>query len=92
MSNRGDGETWEWQPAEEQGDRGPAVEEVTQPKRLLQQIDSEGELVHRHLDTRVKNHTEGAQVSPIFCLQVTHKRTQFPQSLSIFAQTGRLQN
>uniref|UniRef100_A0A673Z610 ADAM metallopeptidase domain 11 n=1 Tax=Salmo trutta TaxID=8032 RepID=A0A673Z610_SALTR len=61
VSNRGDGETWEWQPAEEQGDRGPAVEEVTQPKRLLQQIDSEGELVHRHLDTRVKNHTEGAQ-------------------------------
>ncbi|XP_038846632.1 disintegrin and metalloproteinase domain-containing protein 11 [Salvelinus namaycush] len=44
-----------------QGDRGPAVEEVTQPKRLLQQIDSEGELAHRHLDTRVKNHTEGAQ-------------------------------
>lgn len=61
VSNRGDGETWEWQPSEEQGDRGPAVEEVTQPKRLLQQIDSEGELVHLHLDTRVKNHTEGAQ-------------------------------
>ncbi|KAM9560545.1 disintegrin and metalloproteinase domain-containing protein 11-like isoform 2-T2 [Salvelinus alpinus] len=61
VSNRGDRETWEWQPSEEQGDRGPAVEEVTQPKRLLQQIDSEGELAHRHLDTRVKNHTEGAQ-------------------------------
>nr|XP_029485393.1 disintegrin and metalloproteinase domain-containing protein 11 isoform X1 [Oncorhynchus nerka] len=61
VRNRGDGETWEWQPSEEQGDRGPAVEEVTQPKRLLQQIDSEGELVHLHLDTRVKNHTEGAQ-------------------------------
>ncbi|KAK6329086.1 hypothetical protein J4Q44_G00010640 [Coregonus suidteri] len=61
VSDREAGETWEWQPAEEQGGRGPAVEEVTQPKRLLQQIDSEGELVHRHLDTRVKNYTEGAQ-------------------------------
>ncbi|XP_045070531.1 disintegrin and metalloproteinase domain-containing protein 11-like isoform X2 [Coregonus clupeaformis] len=61
VSDREAGETWEWQPAEEQGGRGPAVEEVTQPKRLLQQIDTEGELVHRHLDTRVKNYTEGAQ-------------------------------
>ncbi|KAM6951113.1 disintegrin and metalloproteinase domain-containing protein 11 [Aplochiton taeniatus] len=49
---------WEWEPAEDGGERLPAVEEVTQPKRLLQQIDSEGELEHGYLDTRVKNHTE----------------------------------
>lgn len=51
---------WEWDPAEERGDRVPAAEEVTQPKRLVQQIDSGGEMVHGHLDTRVKNLTDGA--------------------------------
>ncbi|KAL0984393.1 hypothetical protein UPYG_G00140850 [Umbra pygmaea] len=56
VNDRGTGAAWEWDTAEEHHDRGPA-EEITQPKRLLQQIDSEEELVHHHLDTRVKNHT-----------------------------------
>ncbi|KAJ8414346.1 hypothetical protein AAFF_G00052160 [Aldrovandia affinis] len=52
---------WKWAAPEEQGERSGAVEEITKPKRLLQQVDSEGEIVHGHLDTLVKNNTEGAQ-------------------------------
>ncbi|XP_029933576.1 disintegrin and metalloproteinase domain-containing protein 11 isoform X1 [Myripristis murdjan] len=37
------------------------AEEVVQPKRLLQQIHSQEELIHGHLGTRVRNHTEGVQ-------------------------------
>lgn len=54
---------WEWESVEDRGERVPAAEEVTHPKRLVQQIDAEGELVHGHLDTRVKNLTAGALVS-----------------------------
>lgn len=43
--------------------RLPPAEEVVQPKRLLQQIHSQEELLHSHLDTRVKNYTAGVQVS-----------------------------
>ncbi|XP_062330047.1 disintegrin and metalloproteinase domain-containing protein 11 isoform X1 [Osmerus eperlanus] len=50
---------WEWESVEDRGERVPAAEEVTHPKRLVQQIDAEGELVHGHLDTRVKNLTAG---------------------------------
>ena len=45
--------------------RLPPAEEVVQPKRLLQQIHSEEELLHSRLDTRVRNHTAGAQVSSV---------------------------
>ncbi|KAI3365227.1 hypothetical protein L3Q82_010322, partial [Scortum barcoo] len=41
--------------------RLPPAEEVVQPKRLLHQIHSQEELLHSRLDTRVKNHTAGAQ-------------------------------
>ncbi|XP_034715971.1 disintegrin and metalloproteinase domain-containing protein 11 isoform X1 [Etheostoma cragini] len=39
----------------------PPAEELVQPKRLLQQIHSQEELLHSRLDTRVKNYTAGAQ-------------------------------
>uniref|UniRef100_A0A3B4B4V6 Uncharacterized protein n=1 Tax=Periophthalmus magnuspinnatus TaxID=409849 RepID=A0A3B4B4V6_9GOBI len=39
------------------GDRLGPSEEIVQPKRLLQQIHTDEELLHRKLDTRVKNHT-----------------------------------
>lgn len=42
-------------------DRVPPAEEVVQPKRLLQQIHSQKELLHSHLDTRVKNYTTGTK-------------------------------
>lgn len=41
--------------------RLPPAEEVVQPKRLLQQIHTEEELLHSRLDTRVKNHPAGEQ-------------------------------
>uniref|UniRef100_A0A3P8ZNE5 ADAM metallopeptidase domain 11 n=1 Tax=Esox lucius TaxID=8010 RepID=A0A3P8ZNE5_ESOLU len=63
VNDRDGGTSWEWDAVEEHGDRGQAVEEIVQPKRLLQQINSEEELVHHHLDTRVKNHTEAPQKS-----------------------------
>ncbi|KAJ7984570.1 hypothetical protein DPEC_G00356160 [Dallia pectoralis] len=61
VSDRDAGAAWDWDAAEKQGDKAPVVEEVVQPKRLLQQFDSDDELVHHHLDTRVKNHTEAPQ-------------------------------
>lgn len=54
---------WQWPAPKDRGDRTGSEEEVTKPKRLLQQIDSDGEVIHNRLDTRVKNTTEGAQVS-----------------------------
>ena len=54
---------WEWESVEDRGERVPAAEEVTHPKRLVQQIDAEGELVHDHLDTRAKNLTAEPLVS-----------------------------
>ena len=43
--------------------RLPPAEEVVQPKRLVQQIHTEEELLHSRLNTRVSNSTAGAQVS-----------------------------
>ncbi|XP_071776451.1 disintegrin and metalloproteinase domain-containing protein 11 isoform X1 [Centroberyx gerrardi] len=48
----------EWESREE---RLLPAEEVVQPKRLLQQIHSQEELLHGHLDTRVRNYTAGVQ-------------------------------
>ncbi|KAM4526724.1 disintegrin and metalloproteinase domain-containing protein 11 [Fundulus diaphanus] len=46
----------------------PSAEEVVQPKRLLQQIHSEEELLHSHLNTRVRNLPDGMQ-QPIHLAQ-----------------------
>ncbi|KAG9350109.1 hypothetical protein JZ751_026462, partial [Albula glossodonta] len=56
-----DSAVWEGAASEEPGERSGVAEEIIQPKRLLHQINSEGEMVHGHLDTRVKNYTEGAK-------------------------------
>ncbi|XP_041830221.1 disintegrin and metalloproteinase domain-containing protein 11 isoform X2 [Melanotaenia boesemani] len=48
--------------------RLPPAEEVVQPKRMLQQIHSEEELLHNHLDTRVRNLPAGTQ-QPIHLAQ-----------------------
>ncbi|XP_047231951.1 disintegrin and metalloproteinase domain-containing protein 11 isoform X2 [Girardinichthys multiradiatus] len=50
------------------GGRLPSAEEVVQPKRLLLQIHSDEELLHNHLDTRVKNLPDGMQ-QPIHLAQ-----------------------
>lgn len=43
-------------------DSGDTATEVTYPKRLVQQIESEEEMAHDHLDTRVKNSTGDTSV------------------------------
>nr|XP_023691568.1 disintegrin and metalloproteinase domain-containing protein 11-like isoform X2 [Paramormyrops kingsleyae] len=60
---------WQWPAPKDHGDRTGSEEEVTKPKRLLQQIDSDGEVIHSRLDTRVKNTTEGAQAQPLHLAQ-----------------------
>ncbi|GLD62898.1 uncharacterized protein AKAME5_001456800 [Lates japonicus] len=47
--------------------RLPPAEEFVQPKRLLQQIHSQEELLHSRLDTRVRNYTAG--VEPVHLAQ-----------------------
>ncbi|XP_028331614.1 disintegrin and metalloproteinase domain-containing protein 11-like isoform X2 [Gouania willdenowi] len=43
------------------GWREPLAREVVQPKRLLHQLHTEEEMMHNHLDTRVRNSQGGAQ-------------------------------
>ncbi|XP_068605841.1 disintegrin and metalloproteinase domain-containing protein 11 [Brachionichthys hirsutus] len=50
-----DGGTWDWLAPVGEPDGGDADHEVTHPKRLVQQIESEKEVARSHLDTRVKN-------------------------------------
>ncbi|CAG13275.1 unnamed protein product [Tetraodon nigroviridis] len=58
-----DGGVWDWfSPAGWAGGRSAAAE-VTYPTRLVQQIDSEEETAHLHLETRVKNSTGDTSVS-----------------------------
>lgn len=58
-----DGGIWDWFSPAGRADGGPAAAEVTYPKRLLQQIDSEEEMAHERLETRVKNSTGDTSVS-----------------------------
>ncbi|XP_031723650.1 disintegrin and metalloproteinase domain-containing protein 11-like isoform X2 [Anarrhichthys ocellatus] len=52
-----DGGIWDWFTPTGQPDSGDTAPKVTYPKRLVQQIQSEEEMAHDHLDTRVKNST-----------------------------------
>lgn len=58
-----DGGMWDWFTPAEQPDSGDTATKVTYPKRLVQQIESEEEMAHDHLDTRVKNNTGDTSVS-----------------------------
>ncbi|KAG9343966.1 hypothetical protein JZ751_012441 [Albula glossodonta] len=71
-----DAGVWDWDALEDRGERGAADEEVTKPKRLLWQMDSEGEIIHGHLDTRVKNHTTKNQ-PPVHLAQSTFQLEAF---------------
>ncbi|KAG7459714.1 hypothetical protein MATL_G00213570 [Megalops atlanticus] len=73
-----DAGVWDWAGSEDRGGHGAAAEEVTKPKRLLQQMGSEGEIIHGHLDTRVKNHTEGSQ--PVHLAQTSFQLEAFGKS------------
>lgn len=54
---------WDWFTPAGRPDIGDTATEVTYPKRLLQQIESEEEMAHEQLDTRVKNSTGDSLVS-----------------------------
>lgn len=58
-----DGGMWDRFTPVVRADSGAAAAEVTYPKRLVQQIVSEEEMAHDHLDTRVKNSTGDTSVS-----------------------------
>ena len=58
-----DGGIWDWFTPAGQPDSGDTAIEVTYPKRLVQKIESEGEMARDYLDTRVKNSTENTLVS-----------------------------
>uniref|UniRef100_A0A8D3DJ54 Disintegrin and metalloproteinase domain-containing protein 11 n=1 Tax=Scophthalmus maximus TaxID=52904 RepID=A0A8D3DJ54_SCOMX len=60
---------WDWfaPPGGPGGGDTAAADEVTRPRRLVQQIESEEETAHRHLDTRVKNST--ADTLPVHLAQ-----------------------
>ncbi|XP_054899070.1 disintegrin and metalloproteinase domain-containing protein 11 isoform X2 [Poeciliopsis prolifica] len=62
--------------------RLPSAEEVVQPKRLLQQIHSEEELLHGHLDTRVRNLPDGIQ-QPIHLSQSSFLVEAFGTSFTL---------
>lgn len=58
-----DGGLWDWlTPAGWANSRDTSTE-VTYPKRLVQQIESEEEMTHDHLDTRAENSTGDTSVS-----------------------------
>ncbi|XP_078017855.1 disintegrin and metalloproteinase domain-containing protein 11-like isoform X1 [Epinephelus lanceolatus] len=52
-----DGGIWDWFTPAGQSDSGDTASKIVYPKRLVQQIESEEEMAHDHLDTRVKNST-----------------------------------
>lgn len=56
-----------------------AVGQVVQPRRLLQQMHSPQELLHRRLDTRVNNRTALGQVSCLGLWKVFDLRCLPPQ-------------
>lgn len=58
-----DASLWDWFSPDERGDSSDIAAEVTYPKRLVQQLESEEEMSHGYLDTRVKNTTGGTSVS-----------------------------
>lgn len=58
-----DGGIWDWFAPAGWADGGTTAAEVTYPKRLVQQIDSEEEMAHDHLETRVRNSTGDTSVS-----------------------------
>uniref|UniRef100_A0A8C7K9Y9 Peptidase M12B propeptide domain-containing protein n=1 Tax=Oncorhynchus kisutch TaxID=8019 RepID=A0A8C7K9Y9_ONCKI len=54
-----DASLWDWFSPEERGDSSDIAVEVAYPKRLVQQMESEEEMSHGYLDTRMKNTTGG---------------------------------
>ncbi|XP_077594819.1 disintegrin and metalloproteinase domain-containing protein 11-like [Stigmatopora nigra] len=56
----------------------PPIKDIVQPKRLLQQIHSQDEVLHSHLDTRIQNSSMGAK--PIHLAQSSFLVEAFDRS------------
>ncbi|XP_068193066.1 disintegrin and metalloproteinase domain-containing protein 11-like isoform X2 [Antennarius striatus] len=69
---RQDGSPWDW---------GDTNTEVTHPKRLVRQIESEEEMLHNRLDTRVKNHSGDA--SPVHLAQSCFQVDAFGRTFTL---------
>ncbi|KAM7371617.1 hypothetical protein PAMP_008835 [Pampus punctatissimus] len=65
----GDRDMWDWFTPAGQPDDGDASTQVTYPKRLVQQIQSEEEMAHDFLDTRVKKKNATGDTLPVHLAQ-----------------------
>lgn len=55
------------------------AEQVVRPKRLLQQMHSQEELLHSRLETRVHNQTVGEQVSSLWKVDHIYQLVHHPR-------------
>ncbi|KAJ7992329.1 hypothetical protein DPEC_G00277400 [Dallia pectoralis] len=76
-----DARLWDRFPPRERGDAGETAAEVTRPRRLLRQIESEDEIAHSYLDTRVKKSTEDP--SPLHLAQTSFQVEAFGQTFTL---------
>ncbi|KAG7279107.1 hypothetical protein CRUP_004050 [Coryphaenoides rupestris] len=76
------GTMWDWFRPDNGGPTaGAPEEEVTYPKRLLRQMESEEEVLHGRLDTRVKNAT--TETSPLHLAQTSFQVAGFGQTFTL---------
>ncbi|XP_051243739.1 disintegrin and metalloproteinase domain-containing protein 11-like isoform X1 [Dicentrarchus labrax] len=73
-----DGGMWDWFTLAGRPGSGDTATKITYPKRLVQQIESEEEMAHDHLDTRVKNST--GDTSPVHLAQSCFQVEAFGQT------------
>lgn len=76
-----DRDVWDWFSLGRRRDGGDTSAEVTYPKRLVQQPESEEEMAHGKLDTRVKNAT--ASPSPVHLAQSCFQVKAFGQTFTL---------
>ncbi|XP_028979635.1 disintegrin and metalloproteinase domain-containing protein 11 isoform X3 [Esox lucius] len=76
-----DASVWDWFSPKERGDGSENAAEVTYPKRLLQQMESEEEIAHSYLDTRVQNTLEAA--SPVHLAQSSFQVEAFGNTFTL---------
>ncbi|TKS92224.1 Disintegrin and metalloproteinase domain-containing protein 11 [Collichthys lucidus] len=76
-----DGGMWDWFTPAGQPDSGDTATKITYPKRLVQQIKSEEEMAHDHLDTRVKNST--GDILPVHLAQSCFQVEAFGRTFTL---------
>ncbi|XP_035511700.1 disintegrin and metalloproteinase domain-containing protein 11-like, partial [Morone saxatilis] len=76
-----DGGMWDWFTLAVRPGSGDTATKITYPKRLVQQIESEEEMTHDHLDTRVKNST--GDTLPVHLAQSCFQVEAFGQTFTL---------